>query len=52
VDEVISLNGANSIIGRAVVIKAGPDDLKTQPGGGAGARVAWGVVGMGAFTTE
>ena len=36
----------NSIIGRAVVIHAGADDMKTQPSGNAGARVGCGVIKM------
>ncbi len=51
-DEVITLNGPNSVVGRAVVVKAGPDDFKTQPGGAAGARIAWGVIGIGALSSE
>lgn len=35
---------ANSIIGRAVVIHAGTDDLKSQPAGNSGARVACGLI--------
>jgi Cu/Zn superoxide dismutase len=34
------------------VIKAGPDDFKTQPGGGAGARIAWGVIGIAGLASE
>lgn len=45
-DPVIRLNGAQSIIGRAVVVHAGEDDLVSQPTGGAGARVAAGVIGV------
>ena len=36
--------GAASIIGRGVVVHAGPDDYKTQPHGNAGARIACGVI--------
>lgn len=46
IDKKISLTGSNSIIGRSVVIKARPDDCVTQPGGGAGPRVACGIIGV------
>jgi len=36
--------GPNSVVGHAIVIHADPDDLKTQPSGNSGARVACGVV--------
>jgi superoxide dismutase, Cu-Zn family len=46
VDHHISLtNDATSAIGRSVVVHAKPDDLKTQPSGDSGARVACGVIG-------
>ena len=45
-DNLISLEGPTSIIGRSVIVHAGPDDLKTQPAGGAGPRVACGVIGI------
>ncbi len=35
---------ANSIIGRAVIVHANPDDLKSQPAGNAGPRVACGLI--------
>jgi Cu-Zn family superoxide dismutase len=47
---LVSLNGAGSrpalldADGSSIVIHASPDDYKTQPIGGAGARVACGVV--------
>ncbi len=46
VDTMISFSGKNSIIGRGVVVHEKEDDLKTQPTGAAGARVACGVVGI------
>ena len=46
VDTVISLEGADSIIGRAVIVHEKVDDLKTQPTGNAGARVACGAIGV------
>ena len=46
VDTLLSFNGKNSIIGRGIIVHAGEDDLKTQPTGNAGARVACGVIGV------
>ena len=46
VDHQISLsNDPSSVIGRSVVVHAKADDLKTQPSGDSGARVACGVIG-------
>jgi Cu-Zn family superoxide dismutase len=36
--------GQRSIVGKAIVIHAQPDDLASQPSGNAGARVACGVI--------
>ncbi len=44
-DKHITFDGANSILGRGLVIHAKEDDLKTQPTGNAGGRVAVGVIG-------
>lgn len=43
-DPKITLSGANAIVGRAVIVHAGRDDLTSQPSGDSGARVACGVV--------
>ncbi len=39
--------GPHSVVGRAVIVHGDPDDLKSQPAGNAGARVACGVVKAG-----
>lgn len=36
--------GPRSVVGRAVVLHANPDDLQSQPSGDAGARISCGVV--------
>ncbi|MGH8718465.1 MAG: superoxide dismutase family protein [Burkholderiales bacterium] len=36
--------GPNSIIGKGVIVHKDPDDLKSQPAGNAGPRVACGVI--------
>ncbi|MEX2401540.1 MAG: superoxide dismutase family protein [Rhodothermales bacterium] len=43
-DDRLALSGEHSIIGRAVVVHGGADDLTSQPSGAAGARVACGVI--------
>ena len=45
-DNLISLEGPKSIIGRSVVVHAQADDYKTQPTGASGARAACGVIGI------
>ncbi|MGV3653446.1 MAG: superoxide dismutase family protein [Noviherbaspirillum sp.] len=38
--------GANSIVGRSVVVHADPDDFKSQPAGNSGKRIACGVISL------
>jgi superoxide dismutase, Cu-Zn family len=45
-DQMISMKGENSIIGKSVILHKNEDDLKTQPAGNAGPRVACGVIGL------
>ncbi|HEV8255109.1 MAG TPA: superoxide dismutase family protein [Vicinamibacteria bacterium] len=45
-DADMRFDGDKSILGRAVVVHANADDLKTQPSGNAGGRVACGVIGV------
>jgi Cu-Zn family superoxide dismutase len=45
-DKVIQLQGPHSIIGRGLIVHAKADDLKSQPTGDAGGRVAQGVIGV------
>jgi superoxide dismutase, Cu-Zn family len=45
-DKMLSLSGPHSIVGRSVIVHAKADDLKSQPSGDAGGRVACGVVGI------
>jgi Cu-Zn family superoxide dismutase len=40
----LQLSGANSIIGKSVVVHEKEDDLKTDPAGNSGARIACGVI--------
>ena len=42
-----SFDGLMDADGTAMVIHAGPDDLKTDPSGNSGARVACGVLAAG-----
>ncbi|MGD2099280.1 MAG: superoxide dismutase family protein [Desulfobacterales bacterium] len=46
VDSHLVLNGPDSIIGRGVIVHGGTDDLKSQPSGAAGPRMACGVIGV------
>lgn len=46
VDTKLTLVGKHSIVGRAVIVHQGEDDLESQPTGNAGSRVACGVIGI------
>lgn len=46
IDSYISFSGPHSIIGRAIIVHSGEDDLISQPTGNAGARLACGVIGL------
>jgi superoxide dismutase, Cu-Zn family len=46
VDSLLTLSGAHSIVGRAVIVHEDEDDLTSQPSGDAGGRMACGVVEM------
>jgi len=42
----LQLEGPDMIVGRSVIVHADADDMQTQPTGGAGARLACGVIGI------
>ncbi len=44
--------GEHSVVGRAVVLHGGEDDLESQPSGAAGPRIACGVVALGALPAD
>lgn len=46
VDNEIKIEGEHGILGRGMIVHANQDDLKTQPTGNAGARIAQGVIGV------
>ena len=48
----VGLSGMQSVVGHAVIVHGKADDLKTQPSGNAGPRVACGVVGGGSAGTD
>jgi len=45
-DKMMKLAGSDSIVGHAVIVHEKADDLKTQPTGDAGGRLACGVIGV------
>jgi Cu-Zn family superoxide dismutase len=45
-DKSMKLTGDNSILGHAVIVHENEDDLKSQPVGNAGGRLACGVIGV------
>ena len=45
-DKMMKLTGSTSILGRSVIVHEKADDLKTQPTGDAGGRLACGVIGV------
>jgi Cu-Zn family superoxide dismutase len=46
IDNMLSFEGEYSIIGRSVIVHKDADDLKSQPAGNSGSRVACGVIGI------
>ena len=46
VDPTLAFSGSHNILGRGVIVHEKADDLKTQPTGNAGGRVAVGVIGV------
>jgi Cu-Zn family superoxide dismutase len=44
VDPKMALDGADSVVGKAVIVHEKSDDLATQPSGNSGARIACGVI--------
>ena len=45
-DKVMKLSGPDSVVGHSVILHEKEDDLKTQPTGNAGGRLACGVIGV------
>jgi len=43
-DSVLAFGGPTDVVGKAVILHAGADDLVSQPSGDAGARVGCGVI--------
>ena len=47
VDAMLTFEGANSILGKGVILHADPDDYSSQPTGAAGGRISCGVIQAG-----
>jgi Cu-Zn family superoxide dismutase len=45
-DKQAAFDGPGSVLGRGVIVHEKADDLKTQPTGNAGGRLACGVIGV------
>src|SRR5262249_3940905 len=45
-DDQLSFEGANCILGRGLVVHEKADDLKSQPAGAAGGRLAVAIIGV------
>ena len=45
-DKVIALFGPRAIVGRSLIVHEKADDLKSEPAGNAGARIACAVIGI------
>jgi Cu-Zn family superoxide dismutase len=45
-DKMLKFTGENSVLGHAVIVHEKEDDLKSQPVGNAGGRLACGVIGV------
>ncbi len=45
-DGIALSTAANGIINRSVIVQSGPDDLKSQPEGNSGKRIACGIIAM------
>lgn len=45
-DMMLALSGPNSIVGKAVIVHANPDDFTSQPAGNAGPRLGCAVIQM------
>ncbi|HEX9953407.1 MAG TPA: superoxide dismutase family protein [Rubricoccaceae bacterium] len=46
IDSVLTFDGPTALVGHAVIVHAGRDDLETQPGGDSGDRIACGVTAL------